>query len=304
MTRQPDQPSPAPRPPDFLDVPVLLEASRPRRPVPRLWLFLGGMAAVMLLSAALTGRAGAARPAVEALSGLLMALVLGGLVVGSTVMVRRLRAEQQAVEGIGELLQLRRWSEAGTQLDRYLSGPARTHSLRAQALIFLGSVLARYQRFGDAVTVYEHLLDSGMIDGPAAYGLRLGRAMAMLREDRLVDADRAISELRRRTPADADAAGLNLLELYRDVKTGHADDAVVRFRRSLPAFRQHLGHRAADAWGLVARAHDLLGQHADARLAYRNATLLSPPVELHRRYPEVQRLEGRYEPTYAPPEAA
>jgi tetratricopeptide (TPR) repeat protein len=301
----PDQPDPAAQlAPQFLDVPWLLEASEPRRPVPRLYFFLGGILAVLVLSSVFSSRSGTARGLVEALSGLAIAGIAVALVVTSTIVVRRLRAEQQLVETIGELLQLKRWTEAGQQLDRYLAAPARTHTLRAQALIFLGSVLARYQRFGDAITVYEYLLDSGMVDGGAAYGLRLGRAMAMLREDRLVDVDRAISELRRMTPATVDSGGLALLELYRDVKTGHSDDAVRGFEKQLPAMRQQLGHRLADGWALAARAYDLMNRPEDAQRAFRNATLLSPPGELYRRYPEVKKLEGKYEPSYAPTEAA
>ena len=41
-----------------------------------------------------------------------------------------------------------------------------------------------------------------------------------------------------------------------------------------------------------------------AAKAFRNATLLAAPVELYRRYAEVRKLEGVYEPAYAPEEAA
>jgi tetratricopeptide (TPR) repeat protein len=297
-----DPPVPGPR--HFLDVSWLLSASEPRRPLPRLWFFLGGLFSIMMLSAMMSGASGATRGVAEGLLGLLMAALMAGLLVASHMLVRRLRAEQQLVEGIGELLQLRRWTEAAGQLDTFLGAPTRTQAMRVEALRYLGVVLARYQRYDDAVTVYDYLLDREAVDAGAAYGLRLGRAMAMLREDRLVDADRAISELRRLPPSQLDPAGLGLLELYRDVKTGHADDAVVRFEKLLPAFRKHLGHRSADAWALVARAYDLLGRPADAKRAFHNATLLAPPVELFRRYPEVKKLDGKYDPAYAPADAA
>jgi tetratricopeptide (TPR) repeat protein len=305
VTRLPVQPDPAVSPGrSFLDVPWLLEASVPRRPIPRLWFFFGGVIAVLVLSALFSGKSAEARTAMDALSGVLMAGLMAALIISSSLVVRRLRAEQQAVEEIGDMVQLRRWSEAAGKLDRYLSAPTRTASLRAQALVYLGSVLARYQRFSDAVTVYEYLLDSGQIDGGAEYGLRLGRAMAMLREDRLVDADRAISELRRMTPTGIDSPGLWLLELYRDVKTGHAEEALSRFEKHLQAMRQQLGHRVADAWAMAAWALDMLSRAQEAQQAYRAATLLSPPGELSRRYPEVLKLEGKYEPAYAPAEAA
>jgi tetratricopeptide (TPR) repeat protein len=189
-------------------------------------------------------------------------------------------------------------------------------------MIFLGSVLARYGRFEDAIAVQKHLLDTVNLDPSTQHALRLGRAMAMLREDHLVDADRAINELRRdvsRASASANSAnedggatdgdvpvsaGLALIEMYRDVKTGHPDEAIEMFRRTLPALRRQLGHRVADAYALAAKAHDFLGNEQQAREHWEKATLLSPPSELLRRYPELTSLPAKYQPALAPPEAA
>lgn len=288
----------------FLDIHFLMESSEPRKPIPRIWFLLGGMIVVILFSGVISSAVGDSGQLVEVASSLLIIGLMLALMMASSAIVRRVRAEQQAVESIGELVQLRRWNEAGAQLDQLLARPMRSHASRAQGLVYLGAVLSRYQRFDDALAVYDHLLGGGMLDPGSSYGLKLGRAMAMLRQDHLVDADRAISDLRRQTPPGIDSGGLVLIELFRDVKTGHADDAIQRFQKYLPAMREQLGHRAGDAWGLAARAYDLLGRTNAAAAAYRNATLLSPPVELFRRYPEVQKLEGRYEPSYAPTEAA
>ena len=143
-----------------------------------------------------------------------------------------------------------------------------------------------------------------MLDPASAYGLRLGRAMALLSEDHLVDADRAISELRRLGPPDRDSGGLALVEIYRDVKTGHPSEAVELFEKRRTSLRDHLGHRVADAYALAARAYDLLGRREEAQDAFAKATLLAPPPELYRRYAEVEKLKDRYTPTPAPPEAA
>lgn len=263
-----------------------------------------GILLVSVFGAFASDRTGTEKFVVDSLS----ALALLGLVVAfftfSSSLVKKMRAEQQTVEGIGELVQMRRWTEAAAQLDHYLSSPARNQTLRVQALVYLSAVLARYQRHVDAIEVHDYLLESEMLDSASNYGLRLGRAMAMLHEDQLLDADRAISELKRQGPSGVESGGLALVEIYRDVKTGHSEDAVIRFKKSLPAMKQQLGHRIADAWALVARAYDLLNQPAEAAEAFRNATLLTPPIELFRRYPEVRKLEGRYEPGYAPAEAA
>jgi tetratricopeptide (TPR) repeat protein len=295
-------PQAPPRP--FLDVPALLELSEPVGRVSRLWFLGGGVLLIMVMTVAASSAEAHVRDAVHVLSGLAMIGLMAGLSGMTVYLVRKFRQEQQAVESAGELVQLRHWPQAAMVLEQYLSRPARTHQLRTQALIYLASVLNRYHRFADAITVQEYLLDSGTIDLGTAYGLKLGRAMAILREDHLFDADRAISELRRIGPEDIDSAGLALVEIYRDVKTGHPAEAIELFERRLPALRDQLGHRVADAYALVARAYDLLNRSADAQSAFEKATLLAPPAELYRRYPEVEKLKDRYQAAVAPPEAA
>jgi hypothetical protein len=92
--------------------------------------------------------------------------------------------------------------------------------------------------------------------------------------------------------------------MYRDVKTGHPAEAAAIFEEKLPALRDALGHRVADAYALAARAYDLMGRPVEAQDSYTKATLLSPLLELHRRYPEIEKLYGRFQPASAPPEAA
>lgn len=291
--------------PSFLDVPTLLESSQPRARVGWFWYGAGGFLLVVFLATFLSGQSDTGKRVVEALSALLMLGLLGGMMVMTVITVRRHRAEQQEVEAASELVQLRRWPQAAILLNQALSRPARTPGLRSQALIYLGAVLARYHRFDDAIAVYDHLLEHNLVDSAAAYALRLGRAMAMLREDHLFDADRALAELRRLSAsAGTESGGLALVEIYRDVKTGHPDEAVAIFEDKLPALRDQLGHRVSDAYALAARAYDLLGRTAEAQDAYTRATLLAPLIELHRRYPEVEKLAGRYQPAPAPAEAA
>jgi tetratricopeptide (TPR) repeat protein len=290
---------------DFLDVPALLDASQPRARVGLLWYALGGFLLVVIGAALVSTSSATGRHLVDALSAVLMVLLIAGLAAFTAVTVRRHRADQQALEAAGELLQLRRWPQAAMLLRDTLSRPARTNALRSQALIYLGSVLARYHRFDDAISVFDHLIDHDLLDGGAAHGVRLGRVMAMLREDHLFDADRALAEVRSTVArAGVDSAGLALVEIYRDVKTGHPDEAVAVFEQRLDVLRDQLGHRVADAYALAARAYDLLGRTTEAQDAYTRATLLAPLIELRRRYPEVQKLEAKYQPAPAPPEAA
>lgn len=292
-------------PPPFLDVPALLDASQPRARVNLFWYALGGFLLVVLAASLLSQGSDTGRRIVDALSAVVMLAVIAGMAVFTAVTVKKHRAEQQALEAAGELVQLRRWPEAASLLQDVLSRPARSASMRGQALIYLAAVLARYHRFDDTIAVFDHLLEHDLVDPSTAHGLRLGRVMAMLREDHLFDADRALAELRRTVAsAGVESAGLALVEIYRDVKTGHPDEAAAIFEQRLPVMRDQLGHRVADAYALAARAYDMLGRTAEAQDAYSKATLLGPLIELHRRYPEVEKLAGRYQPSPAPPEAA
>ena len=287
-------------PPAFLDVPALIERSQPH---PRVGLFgyaAGLFLLVVVSSAYVTSRSPQLEGVVDALSKIAFVAIMTGLALMTSWLVRRQREEMKRVEGLEELVQLRRWPDAAEEVQSLLSTPTRTPQARVQALIFLSSILARYGRFGDAIAVHDHLLETIRFDDTTAHGIRLGRAMAMLREDHLVDADRAISELRR-TSADRDSAGLALVQLYRDVKTGHPTEAIEHFAAALPLFQSQLGHRTGDAYALLAKAYDLLNRTGEARDAYEKATLLTAVSELNRRYPEVASLATNYQP--APPPA-
>jgi tetratricopeptide (TPR) repeat protein len=301
----------------FLDVPVLLERSQPRRSPLRGIYFLGIFLLVVLISAFASSQGAAAATAVRLFSALAMVAIMGGLFFYSGYLARQHRAEQLQLEAIEELVTLRRWPQAALLLQSMLSQPTRSPHSRVQALIYLAGVLSRYHRFDDAIAVQDHLLETVNMDENTAHGIRLGRAMAMLREDHLFDADRAIADLKRRVGRDnsesasadplpqiTDSAGLALVEIYRDVKTGHPTEALETFRAKLAVMRRQLGHRVADAWALAARAHDLLGQDHEAQEAFENATLLSPMGELLRRYPELASMTPKYRPAQAPAEAA
>src|SRR5687768_10324739 len=286
----------------FLDVPTLIDRSLPKPHLAWLGYFGAAFLAVVVISATINLQWEGGQAVVRLLAGFAFIVVLAVLGMVTIWTARAHQRERLRLEGIEELVRLRRWTEAGALLEDMLLQPTRTPQARAQALIFLAGVLARFHRFGDAILVYEHLLADPQIDEEASHGLRLGRAMSLLRDDRLFDVDRAIAELRR-TPRADQSAGLALLEIFRDVKTGHPDEAVAVFEARLPLLRTQLGHRAADAYALAARAYDLLGNVPAATAAYENATLLSPEAELHRRYPEVAALAGRYAPAPAPREA-
>jgi tetratricopeptide (TPR) repeat protein len=264
---------------------------------------MGGFVLLAILSGIGGSHPTANQLAVQLLAAALMVALMG--LIGSVLWVslRRYRAEQQELQSAEELIQLRRWQEAAIVLDRLLSRPMRSQAGRVQGLIYLAGVLARYHRFADALAVHEYLIEHVRLDPAGDYGLRLGRAMAMLREDHLLDADRAIGQLRRLSSSSSSgqgSGGLALVEIYRDVKTGHAAEAVEIFGRRVTAMRDQLGHRVADAYALVARAYDMLGQADAAASAWADATVLAAAGELVRRYPEVEPVAARYAASVGP----
>jgi hypothetical protein len=307
-----------PVPSGFLDINALLERSQPRASHTRGLYALGIFMLIVLASAFASSQGPTAAIIVRILSAFAMAGVMTGLFIYSWFVARQHRAEQMQLEAIEELVTLRRWPQAAILLEALLSRPTRSPFSRVQGLIYLAGVLARYHRFDDAIAVQNYLLEHVKMDDGTTHGLRLGRTMAMLREDHLFDADRAIADLRRRVGRDApieaetgealpqvpESAGLALIEMYRDVKTGHPTEALEVFSQRLNVMRRQLGHRVADAWALAAKAHDLLGQEIEAQKAYKNATLLSPMSEMARRYPEIASLPEKYRPAAAPAEAA
>jgi tetratricopeptide (TPR) repeat protein len=290
-------------PVSFLNVPLLLETSQVR---PRLqWTrFAMGGFGMAVLFAWLASRGTEGAEQVVSLVATVGMLALVGLMAGTSfAAVRGQRAEYGRVEAIEELVQLRRWPEAAMLLQSTLLTPLRSPVSRAQALLYLAMVLGRYHRFEDAIAVYDYLLEEIPLDEAGNHAVRLGRTMALLHEDHLLDADRAIMDLRR-TDREGESGGLALVEIYRDVKTGHPAEAIDMFEKRLPQLRKQLGHRIADAWALAARAYDLLGKTDQARAAYENATLLAPLGELQRKYTEIKALAEKYAPAAAPAEVA
>jgi tetratricopeptide (TPR) repeat protein len=292
-------PPPVLQPPPFLDVPHLLDASQPRARTGWFWYAAGFFLLLVMISTYLSS----ASPLMAGVMQLFSALVMLGLLIGmgmlTFAMAKAQQAEAQQLAAVEELMQLRRWGEAAVVLDGLLGAPMRAPQHRVQGLIYLATVLARYHRFADAIVVQEHLLEHVNLDPGTEHGLKLARVMSMLREDHLVDAHRAMSELRR-GDAGRESAGLALLDIYRDVKTGHPDEAIEIFEERLPALRDQMGHRVGDAYYLAAKAYDLLGRDPEAARAYERATLLAPLSELQRRYPEAASLSDKYSPALAP----
>jgi tetratricopeptide (TPR) repeat protein len=291
------------QPPIFVDVQTILAFSRVRPRVGWVLYLLGGAMFVIIIAAIMGDRLGIPQDTLEALATVLMVAMLGSISVYNFIYNRACRAEQAQVEAAEELVQLRRWPQAALLLQSLLARPSRVPMARLQGLVYYTTVLGRFQRFDDVLAICDHLLELVPPDAPIVHLIKLARGGALLRQDRLFDADRVISDLRRGSGA-AESGGLALLELYRDVKTGHPNEGLEIFKKKLELIRQQFGHRVANAYVLAAKAYDMLNQPDQARSAYREATLLAPPMELNMRYPEVADLAARYGTSPAPVEVA
>lgn len=255
-----------------------------------------------------------------------VALELGlwGVFIGTAVffwsVIRGYRIELAELEQIEDMLALKRHFELAPRLQGLMSQPMRTDQNRLRAMVLLASTLGRLTRYDDALLVYKELVETERLAGPSGAMVKLGRAMAMLHSEHLYDADRAINDLRRlidrggaedelhqfdaSVPTggpDVSAIGaLRIIELYRDIKTGHAEEAITLFEQNLDALRRGLGHRLGEAYAMAAVAYDRVGREDEARQAFANATVLQGVADLLNRYAELRPLLAKYTPTRAP----
>ena len=216
-----------------------------------------------------------------------------------------LNRETATLDDLEALLALRRVDEAVPGLQDVMGRPMHGPENRLRAMLLLGTTLARLNRADDALRVYGELLETEGLAGPAGLMVKIARTATMLRADHLYDADRALSDLRRTVGRDDNAdpvavAGVRLVELFRDVKTGHLAEAVELFDAHLPLLRTGLGHRVAEAHALVAIALHRLNRGAAAAARFADATALAPLSDLVRRYPELWPLCSVYAATAAP----
>lgn len=322
-----DQPPPTPLPPppvtglppvrQPLDDPNrLIDASRaqpgPRFLRPKLALYLMIAGVVLLLLP------------IQLPTLIIAEVVLWGAFIGVVIyfwtLVRTLKREAAVLDQVEDALALKRYPEVAYHLEWLMSQPMRSDQHRLRGLVLLATTLARLGRYDEALNVYNELVEAERVAGPSGAMVKLGRAMVMLQSDHLYDADRAIIDLRRlidrggaedelqridasipTQPADALSIGaLRLIELYRDVKTGHAEEAIQLFEQNLPLMTAGLGHRVGEAHALAAVAYDRLGQTDTARSRFLDGTALQGVGDMLNRYPELRPLIAKYHPTPAP----
>jgi hypothetical protein len=236
----------------------------------------------------------------------LVILILGG-VLGMAVwwgsaIAAALQKEDREVTRLEEAIRLKHFEAASWLLAILLSKPMLSPIHRLRALLGYVAMLVRAGRFEDVSLATQIMLSEGVTE-PMVAPLRAANAFALLRDDRLVDAHRAIGDVRK-LGRDGAAGGLYaLLEMYRDVRTGHTAEVIEIHTSRRSEIASALGTRVADADALVAWAHLRLGDIASAERMWRRATLLAQPADLVERYPELKEAASILIPEPVPPEA-
>jgi hypothetical protein len=235
---------------------------------------------------------------------------------------RRVRDEERQVDAAELALRLGQFDPAAIAVSKALSMPMLSPLNRVRALGVYVGLLSRFGRYEDVAHAVEAVLADGVPVSMVA-PLRAARVYAMLRDDRLVDADRALTELRRMSAGSwagdqhgddamddagetlgARAKALAMLaEAYREVRTGHADDLLARHAQRRPVVVSHLASRVADLDAMVAWAALRMGDESRAEGLWKLATTLTPGEELVRRYPELSDVARRFWSAPIPPEA-
>lgn len=198
----------------------------------------------------------------------------------------KLREEGAVVRQAEEAQRLGRPDVAASLLGRVLANTMVSPVHRLQALGTYVAALARGGRYEEAVGAADAMMSEG-VPPELAVRLRSAKVYALLREDRLADADRALGELRRMGREGPVGAALALAEAYRDVRTGHGADLLEAHPAMRELVARFLGARVGDIEALAAWARHRAGDLAGARRHWRRATLLQPVPELLQRYPEL-----------------
>src|SRR4051794_30942633 len=96
---------------DFLSVPRLLESSQPQPRGSWVWYGMAGFAFVVLLSSWAASKSPQLHAIIPLISGIPMLGLVFALGLLASRAVAQQRREQERVEGIEELIQLRRWDQ-------------------------------------------------------------------------------------------------------------------------------------------------------------------------------------------------
>ncbi|MFN4243852.1 MAG: hypothetical protein ACK4PI_11525 [Tepidisphaerales bacterium] len=288
-----------------LPVDVAFSRSRVRPPFPvfAVVLLISATAAAGLLLAPVAEGPG------RAVQRLVAVLVpMGALAWGwfwSAQRLAELKREERELRWAMEAELYRRFGTVAAIINKLLSSPMLSPMHRAIALrMYIGGLVDR-RRYAEALDAAERLLAEGVPE-ELVPELQAIRVEALLREDRLLDADRALAELRQDPAKLGDVTrGLTaVLSMVRDVMTGHPDEALETYARHRTGVMLELGSMVSRADAAAAAAAHQRGLPELAAACWRRATCLESPAELVRELPCLSDVARTYPAAEVPPEFA
>jgi len=229
------------------------------------------------------------------LAAVLPWFALAGVYVWMVARVRRAQALEGEVNRLGEFAMLRRYREALKRAWGIVPRVNHHPALLTRTLAVIGHCCDDQRAHETAMVAYDRVLELVPPQHPGAVHLRLQRAIAAFRCDRLADGDNELRKLRGtmdQVEADPAQGAYRLARLVQDVRTHHYADAAAQDRGLVEALRP-LGVEAAYGYGLMAWCHHAMasGDPAErwraASLWWGRATLLLPPEALIWQFPEL-----------------
>ena len=205
-----------------------------------------------------------------------------------------------------DLCLLEQWSEAIGPLQRLLSKPVPLAQIRYQGLLELAGVAEHTGRISQASEIYQAIAQEQPRGLLASLAL-VGNAIALLKLDRLADADSII----RRLEVSAEGPSLKslvlLARLYQQIRTGHYAEALEEESSKCEVARVGLSTRAAYVYALLALTHRrqakalaspepseqcLVEDQIIAQRNWQKATMLMKPYNLVEKFQELAELDG------------
>lgn len=232
-------------------------------------------------------------------------LAVVGVMVYLSSKTRAAAELQDKVARVWELAMIRQYRESLGRAWELLPQCRTSPQLHSRVVTVIAHVLGELRQEEAAEVAYGYLTDRLPGDHPLSLRLRVQRAVAALRSDRLADADESLRKLRgaiEQLHEPTLSASYQMARLLQDVRTGHYADAVEQAEDTAQQLKP-LGVEAGYGHGLLALCYQQLSLHdpaADndqraalarhARTWWDRATLLIPPAALLFRHPDLRPL--------------
>lgn len=290
----------------------LVRSSRPSRRLSHMGMFVLAALALLVWTLIISREQGGL------IQMLLSWAILAGL--GITIVSGAIRRQALAkwFRSSSDLCLMEKWSAAAEPLRQLLRKPVPVAQVRYQALLELAGVAEHTGELGEAEEIYQAIAEEqpGGLLGSLAL---LGRAIVLLKLDRLADAEAVIRPLEIASQSEPLKALVGLARLYQQIRTGHYAEALENESDKCESARQGLGTKAAFIYALLALAHKHMAkvggadesdskqfeeQSGRARELWQKATMLIRPDNLIQKFPELAEMAETFPPAPELPEAS